>query len=381
MITLKQKMQNQKTTRQLTEFVWDGPCNGGPKGGITQSLISSFLMCRERFRLRNIVGLSPPDTFNHRIEYGSMWHVCEEAFATGENPVVKNQKTSSPWDHALFDYCAGLCKRYKTQQAQIERWYHICKTQFPIYVDYWEKHPDVKKRNPLLQEQTFHVPYKLPSGNTVYLRGKWDAVDVIGKEGIFLQENKTKGDIREEQMKRQLSFDLQTLFYLVALNKWLANPKENGAVGQPCKRASGVRYNVIRRPLSGGKGSIVQYKPTKQRPLGETDEQFYTRLRSVISEEPSFFFMRWKVGILPQDVERFEHDFLIPCLEQLCDWYAWIDSPKGRKDPFADSIHYRTPYGLYNTLAEGGSTDVDEFLATGSELGLTRGNSIFKELQ
>ena len=70
----------------------------------------------------------------------------------------------------------------------------------------------------MLQEQVCDVPYNLPSGRVVRLRGKFDSVDLIDG-GIYLQENKTKGDIDKIQVERQLSFDLQTLMYSVALHK------------------------------------------------------------------------------------------------------------------------------------------------------------------
>src|SRR4051794_6290554 len=57
--------------------LWKGP----EEDGITFSLLSQFLVCRERFRVRVIEGLSAGGGFNHRIEYGSMWHTCEEALA------------------------------------------------------------------------------------------------------------------------------------------------------------------------------------------------------------------------------------------------------------------------------------------------------------
>jgi hypothetical protein len=79
-------------------------------------------------------------------------------------------------------------------------------------------------------------------------------------------------------------------------------------------------------------------------------------------------------------VEQFKREFLDNALETLCDWWHWIDSPAGRKDPFADPVHWRLPYGVYNPLLEGGSSEIDEYLATKSELGLTRNSELFKEL-
>ena len=365
-----------KQTKQKTKIVkkkqpknrptiWEGPEGTGLQGGVTQSLLNRWLCCRERFRLKVVEGLQPADTFSHALEYGQMWHTCEEAFASGRS-----------WVGELHKYTLSLCKKYKFQQEQIQHWYNVCKTQFPIYIEYWSKHPDVKSRTPLFQEETFNVPYKLPSGRTVHLRGKFDSVDIIGKgksAGVYLQENKTKGQVNEQQLRTQLGFDLQTMIYLSALNYIPAKRLKE-------KPILGIRYNVIRRPLSGGKGSIRKHKPTKANPTGETDEQYYARLAEIIEEDPSSYFMRWKVEVTSADLKKFQDEFLNNVLEELCDWWNWISSPAGRKNPFDDPIHFRLPYGIYNVIAEGGSSDLDEYLATKSEIGLTRNNQLFGEL-
>jgi len=192
-------------------------------------------------------------------------------------------------------------------------------------------------------------------------------------KGVYLFETKTKGDIKEQQLCRQLGFDLQVMIYLIALDHWPAKELKERPI-------HGVRYNVIRRPLSGGAGSIRKHKPTKGNPTGETDEEYYARLGEVILEASETFFMRWKVEVTPQDVKKFRHEFLDNALEELCDWWHWVDSPAGRRDPFSDPIHYRLPYGIYNPLLEGGSSDLDEYLDTKSEIGLSRGNPLFGEL-
>lgn len=385
-LSTKIKQSGIKLQKPKTEPVWAGPCDEGETGGITQSMLSLWICCRERARLRWIEGIDAIDTFSQRMEYGSMWHTCEEALAAN----VKSEKFQRPGEFfgLLTKYCQKLCEKYPTQQQQVVHWYNVCKVQFPIYVNYWRKHPDVKDRTPLLQEQVFHVPYQLPSGRIVWLRGKWDSVDLIGKgktAGIFLQENKSKGDIKEEQMKRQLGFDLQTFLYLTALKIYC---EQEGDVALTRNQLKGFRYNVIRRPLSGGKHSISQKKPTKSNTTGETNAEFYQRLGNIIQEESDsatkekrdcFFFYRWKVEVSSADLLRFEHEFLIPCLEQLCDWHEWVSSG----DPWrkGNKLHWRTPYGIYSPLSEGKSTDVDQYLDTGSEIGLIRGSPLFGELQ
>jgi hypothetical protein len=330
-----------------------------------------------------VEGLRSADSFNHRLEYGQMWHTCEEFLAKHHAAIWKQGE--NPWDPALRFYCQNLCKQYRLQQEQIQHWYNVCKVQFPSYVKYWAKHPDVKARNPLFQEEVFNVPYLLPSGRTVYLRGKFDSVDLIGKgksARIYLQENKTKGDIDEVQLKRQLQFDLQTMLYLTALWKqYCPTGKGGSTLGAPI---FGICYNVVRRPLSGGKGSIVQRKGNGKSTKPETNEEFYKRLGEVIEEQPELFFMRWKVEVLPSDIERFKREFLNPVLEQLCDWWAVVGGNKTQSQFDTEvngGIHWRMPYGVYSPLLDGGSTEIDEYLTSGSTLGLEKASELFPELR
>lgn len=355
--------------------VWKGP----EVDGVTQSMLGKFLSCRERFRLIVVDGLKPKDHFRHRIEYGQMWHCCEEG--------------GPDWHPNLRLFSEKLCKRYPMQQSEVLHWYNVCRTQFPIYCDYWGRSKSTAKRTPLLREQVFNVPYKLPSGRIVKLRGKWDGVDLVSeKKGqwIELNEHKTKGDIDETQLKRQLQFDLQTMLYVVALIEYQDSSFWNRSNKQWRKLpVRGVYYNVVRRPLSGGKGTITKHKekrPKKGKYVpAETDEHFYQRLGQYIRDEPQFYFMRWNVGISSRDIERFKREFLNPVLGQLCDWWDVV-SPKGKgfimPDPFVSgSPHWRHPFGVYNPLDDAGSSELDEYLATGNEVGLQRVNKLFEELE
>jgi hypothetical protein len=208
-------------TKMVRSPLWAGPCDSGPQGGITFSLLSRFLSCRERFRIAVIQGLRPVDSFNHRIAFGSMWHVCEEVLAK-EVRVGGRKCDTERGIAALTSFASDLCRQYPMSQEQVDHWYNVVKVTFPLYVEYWSKHPDMIARRPLLSEQSFSVPYRLPSNRIVRLRGKWDSVDLVGEgkgSRVILQENKTKGDVREAQIRRQLRMDLQVMLYLVALQK------------------------------------------------------------------------------------------------------------------------------------------------------------------
>lgn len=367
------------------EPAWKGP----EQDGITFSLLSKFLTCRERFRVMTIEGWRPARRFSHQVEYGNMWHVCEEEHAAGR-----------PWEPKLVEYARKIMSVYPLDQERIDHWYNVCKVQFPVYVEYWSKNDEVRDRTPLLQEQVFDVPYKLPSGRTVRLRGKWDSVDLIGKgktAGIFVQENKTKGDVDIERIQRQVSYDLQTMIYLVALNEWINENAQDdpGFAEEFGKPILGVRYNVVRRPLSGGEGSIVQRKGSKN-VAPESKEEFYARLRGVIDgtgkktngenyEGPGYWFHRWTARVTDTDVARFREKTLDPILEQLCCWYENVSDPLVSDAAMslvpAWAQNWVHPFGVTNSIDEYGYSDLDEYLLSGSTVGLERVDELFPELK
>jgi hypothetical protein len=123
---------------------------------------------------------------------------------------------------------------------------------------------------------------------------------------------------------------------------------------------------VVRRP--------GQYQGKK-----ETPEQFLERLQGVIQEAPQEFFMRWKVEVTSSDIARFRTTCLDPILENLCWWYEEVTGAKHTYPP--PPTNWRHPYGVRNLLDEGGITDLDSYLDTGSELGLQRVDALFGELQ
>jgi hypothetical protein len=353
--------------------LWKGP----QVDGITFSLLSRFLVDKERFRVLVMEGLAPNPYWDHKLGYGNMWHVCEEALASKTDPT-----------HALEQYVKEEVKKYPTQGPAIVNWFEICKRQFPIYEKYWRKHPDVVNRIPLYQELSFATDYSLPSGRVVKLRGKFDSIDSIkigNKRLIYLQENKSKADIAAERMRRQLKFDLQTMLYLIAMDEM----RDKGELDLPDdQRISGVRYNLVRRPLGGGKFSIKQRsgRQTKNGLVGaETEREFHDRLALVMQEEADesikekrdcWFFMRWLVDIEPEDYARFIHQCLDPMLEDLCDWWELMT---GTGDRFG--AHYRMPHGIWNPLLEGRATELDEYLETGNKVGLHRIDTLFQELE
>jgi hypothetical protein len=351
--------------------LWRGPI----VDGVTYSLLSRFLVDRERFRVLVVEGLQPRPVFDPATTFGSFWHTCEEAHASG----VRD------WAYNLCNHVQLVCRHHPTAQDHIDHWFLVCKTLFPLYVEHWGKHPDTLSRTPVLEEQVFSMPYHLPSGTIVRLRGKFDSVDSVGagpQKHLMLQENKTKGRLDQGMITRQLNFDLQTMLYVVALGIYqndhtdLAHSPSDKIV--PHWRIGGVRYNVVKRP------GIRRKKPTKSNPRGESREDFALRLASEVKKDPGSYFARWDVAVSPDDLATFRKKFLDPLLIHLCQWWEWVSSAEGVRDPFSPAgkgIHWLHPFGVYNILNEGGCTDLDNYLFTGSKAGLTRAASLFGELE
>ncbi len=366
-----------------------------------------------------------------------------EASLAGEIRHFGEHVGTTAQQDVLDSYCQRLYDKFPLQRPDVEKLYAAAVVAFPRYVKHWANHPDVTGRTPLLQERVFSVPYQLPSGRTVQLRGKWDAVDLISgveRPGVYLFETKTKSDPDEDEIQRQLLFDLQTCLYLIAMREdqkdclgqlaacqgdstgWLATHGTDEQSKAEVLPTQGVRYNVVRRPLSGGKGSISRHQAKGGTPCsscggtGRTKKQgktctpcagrgkspytpeeswdsFYSRLGAVIDANPADFFRRWTVSVTPADLERFEREFLHPCLENFCDdWEWWSDSALGMLDPYDFGgrgvlfpahahRHFRKPYGLYDPLAEGVTGDLDFMMDTGNRAGTIQTQTLFPELE
>lgn len=343
--------------------LWKGP----EKDGITFSLINKYLTDKERFRIYTFEGLAQKEEFNHRLEYGNMWHLCEEY-------THKQQD----WQAPLKSYCQKLCAKYQYDREHIEKWYNVCRTQYPIYLKHWQNNNIKNTKTEMLSEYSFKEPISLPSGRTVWLRGKFDSVYLMSTasgETIWLQENKTKGDINVERIESQLKFDCQTMIYMIALAKYCKRNNIKSNIG-------GVIYNVVRRPLSGGKHSIVRHKPSKKNPMGESQEEFNKRLGEAITEDATFFFMRWRVRITIDDMINFLQKCLYNLLDEICAWYdLTLGAYESDKNLFEHNrMHYVTPYGLYNPLSDDGKTEYDNYVDTGNSIGLEKRKTVFPEL-
>lgn len=369
-----------------TEPLWQGP----EVSGITFSLLSRFLVCRHRFWIQVIQGLREDEGFNIALEFGSLFHAALEA-----------HEGKQPWEPSIQKYYRYLLQEYSGSEATITKWYKICKMLFPLYTKHYQQHHETVHGVPVMQEQQFRIPIKLPSGRIVHLRGKFDSVHRI-RHFIYLQENKTKGNIDIEGIQKTVDQNLQTMIYQIALREALKNgggkafDTGTGTVVD-CPGATSARfprlqiagniYNVVRRPLS----EKYAIRPKKD----ESDDAFIKRLQTFIQEKQAskqqseHYFYRWQVPISSDMVDNFARHCLFPLLEQVCDWWESI-----RENPFdpwhtvgddGDQVinqqHWRLPYGIYNSIYGGFRGDYFNYLSTGSRAGLRQIDNLFPELE
>lgn len=340
--------------------LWKGPV----EDGITFSLLNDYLECKERFRLKVVEGIVEDEGLSAPLEFGSMWHEAEEAYAAKKD-----------WKRAINRYKDRLIARHRSEQADVIKLANTCHACFPEYVKHWAKHGDEARRKPLLQEVSFRVPIKLPSGRPITLRGKWDSVFALTsrRKEVWLQENKAKGSIDEEGIAHTLFANLQTMIYLFALRE--SSRQKTGYLpdGTRPSDIAGVIYNVVRRPLA----DIYSIRQRKD----ESAEAFYARLQEEdISRHPNKYFYRWKVCVRKPDMDHFCKTTMFPLLEELLDWWEWVSAHP--EDPFApgNRLHRQSPWGTYNSLDRGFRGSYFRYLTTGSTAGLVKISTLYPEL-
>lgn len=137
-------------------------------------------------------------------------------------------------------------------------------------------------------ERQFKVPF-----NGIYMIGKKDGVVRYNKK-TWLFEHKTKGDVNEDQIIRNLDLNFQTQYYLLAdrLEVELTKKKNPKTKLTAC---DGVLYNIIRRTKS---------HPKKNEKL----KDFLIRLREEIRRDHDYFFKRLEVEYTAEQNAEFEFE-------------------------------------------------------------------------
>lgn len=308
--------------------------------GISYSLLSRFLNCRERYRLYAVEGRRESSRSKASMDFGTYFHKLLELRAKHPN--------KSP---------DQLFRLNKVELPAEDK--DVAKVVYEVYHEYYSG--DTYKY--FATEDVFDVNYQVPGGSKFRLRGRLDETIIDPDRRLRIQENKTKEYIDASNLEATIPFNLQTMFYAVAANIHYNKP------------ISGVLYNVIRKP---------KHKQTK---TDGTRQGFLDRLRGEIMETPSHFFYRWNYDIFPQQMNDWNNYTFHPILLQL---RIWWDSVK--HDPFSpwttpdkngkfsiNPHHFLRPFGVYDSLTTG-IGDFFDLITRNNPVGTTSGNIPFQEL-
>lgn len=342
-------------------------------------MLAKFMVCRERFRLRVVEGLHEIPEWDHKIEFGSMWHACAETHACGK-----------PWKPALVAYCLKLKQDYPESLDDIEKYQYLCEKQFEVYLQGQRARPQRKLDTDILQEQAFYYPYELPSGRKVILRGKYDAIIQGSRNQLYVEDHKTKGYVDTTRTAETLFGNLQMMLYHVVARgsivdyggvKCLGNLQFSEPIPLSGNYRNykfvGTRYNVVRRPLA-------EKQPIRQK-KSETYKQFLNRAIQLVKDNYDHYFIPMSMEISDHHVLRFRQRILDPWLEALCDWWTYISgdpfNPWQPPLPAANTVHYQTPWGVFNPLFGGFEGEFYHLLAKNTYRQTYRVTNLFPELE
>lgn len=273
--------------------------------GITQSLISCFLCCPRRFVLELNKYFHVSKVMS--TSFGTIAHDClDRCYSSGKRPKLK---TLFKMANTFVEMNKDL---YRTVDEQImQNDIATIATVLSKYVDYYEE--DFTNKRFTNVEEVFAVKFGI-----YLLRGKKDA-KFIEINQRWLMEHKTKGQIQEDNLMKQLTFDFQNLFYL------LADELETG------EALNGVLYNVIRKPA---------LKIRKN----DTLKDFFDRLADDIDTRPEHYFKRFEIPYTAKDRKIFRKYLY----EVLLAIHAFIiDTKKGQlipHNPFACNMPFKCQF-------------------------------------
>lgn len=334
-------MKRSKRKKSEAEKVLPSP-NWTLDMGVSYSLLSRFVNCRERFRLYAVNGMREASSSQDAMNFGTYFHRLLEIHAKDTRlnaaSVIRKVSRSKKSINAIN----------KTDRLMANM----------IFEEYLSWYEDVQYRY-LDSEVKFNVLYPVAGAGKIRLVGKVDEIIDHSPGIIKIQENKTKETISTDILDHTIPFNLQTMMYVIAMEKHYN------------KQVGGIIYNVIRKP---------KHKQKK----GETEIEFVERVRGILREEPEHFFHRWDYELTRERLNDFKVKTFDPLLRQ---FYVWWESIK--HDPFAPWVdkdglpnphHFQRPFGVYDSLTLG-KGDYFDLLTRGLKTNVTENNPPFQELQ
>ena len=313
--------------------------------GVTFSLLSTFLDCREKARL-HLKGWTPTSA-SMALTFGSIVHKIDEWV---RDDIRSGKLTKPPGELRIKNLIKKVEKLWHEDNPRagsreleyLELSLLLAEGVLPSYFTYWYKdYTDLKWEK---VEGVFKVPFSVKDrqGNKyeTFLRGKIDGSFQLKNGGTWLFETKTKSRIDEEILADILPFEMQANIYLSVLRRI------------DKKNPSGLLYNIIRRPSLRQRNS-------------ESIKAFADRITLDVKERPDWYFVRMEMSVDPAEIDRFEMG-----LEDLVsDFLLWWSGESG---------HYRNTNHCQNKF---GACPFVALCLRNEKSNYFKRESVFRELQ
>lgn len=320
------------------------------RDGVTQSLISMWLSCRQKAKLY----LEGWDSKYHKeaLIDGNIGHACLERSYT----LIREKKMTRPpserFSRSIVEAVEAQwhvenLKPNAEAREMVERACAVTEVILPLYFDYWNK--DFKDKKWVSLEEKFEFPMAVTSRTGkvchVPLRGKKDGTFRTSK-GLWLFETKFKSQISEETIVETLSFETQVMLYL--LQTWYDTPPKLSEKTAP----KGCLYNIVRR------ASLRQK-------VKETIPEFAKRVKADIQKRPEFYFMRMESPATIKELSYFQSE-LQNLLSDMWDWWKGL------------APHYKN---TYSCIGKYGKCQYLPVCGRGDYGNLAKRKVVFKELE
>jgi hypothetical protein len=334
--TLPSRKRNAKTAKPLTRT--DAMFRGEEKSvwrlyehGVTSSLLSSYLLCREQTYLHYVKGYGAPIS-PIALEYGSCIHwVLEQAY--GNPKRLPTDDNIHVWLRCYEAKWRAENRRQTAAQAEMmEKVYGMASCVLPHYFKRWSGDftgnygkfkPGTKRPAKWLSlEQEFAVPYTYPDGKVVTIRGKRDGVFLDPRGKVYVFDTKCLSVVNEADIVATLPLDLQFMLYL-----WVTREELK-------KMPAGITMNIPRRP---GQHWLVQ----------DTLQSFLERVQKDVSNAKRYdhYFIRFDMDITKGELDWWKRNQLDPIMLDLRLWWDGV------------TPHYMNPKNLVTKYGRCGMFD------------------------
>lgn len=246
------------------------------KYGISQSMLSIFLTCRQKFLFK--INFWELDRDNKNVMFGNVFHdLLDKAYHETTQP---NLNGIGKWIDEYLD--ANEEQFAQTKPEEINKITALTHLMLKEYIFYHAEDWVSKKFTGI--EQKLNVTFQ-----GFNLTMKIDGYYEQGNEH-WNMEHKTKSQIDEDFLLLSLSFDLQNLFYIIGRE-----------IAQKIK-VKGTLYNIIRTPM------LHERK-------GEGPELYAKRVAEAIKKDPDHYFKRYEVFYTEEDKKRFSEELFFKLSE------------------------------------------------------------------